>query len=413
MKLVMQRKNPSARWLAPLALLYLIGGSIQYIGILSPTQCTIVLLALFCHVFFYRSTWRIALSELPILIFLAFVLIYHLANKPPASNTLTYIYYLICTIVVSVAGRVYAFHLVDLESLKNFFRICRWFLVIQLAVTLFQFSFTETFVAFSRGSVNPVDAMFGSLFLKSDASLAAICQLIVIAAFLLPCLARERFLLTVLAILIIFIANSKAAQGSILLLIALLSVRQLGYSVGFQRYGFGILGVAAAILCAAVTFPIWSDYVSAFLTRAQEDYFRRDEWVSASRFAPIGEMVSKRLDVFGQGPLTYYNPITKTWLYNSGFSTIYMLYIDYGALGLALFLFYVARLVFKFASKVVPKLAFFLVITTFIIFNFALWDAGFLFFLNFILALNYKINREVVLEIQSDSREGIYALARD
>lgn len=383
----LQRPTLPFRWPLPVALIYLIGGTLQYVGLISVTQCNILALVLLSHVFLFRSTWSRASLELPIIVFAAFVIITQLISSPPLENTLTYVYYLACTLIAAVAGRVYANRWIERSSFDKLFRFTTWFLLLQLLVTLLQASFTTTYVSMSRAAIGYEDAIFGTLFLQSDAALATVCELIIILAFVLPCRARVKYLLIGLALAVVFLGNSKAAQACILALTALLMVRSTARALRLTRNGLGILAIAAVLLCGALTFSLWFDQVSGFIQQTQDDYYRRDEWITASRFAPIGQIFSQGLSLFGDGPLTYYNPITKTWLYNAGFSTLYVLYIDYGLLGFCLYFGYQTYLVLKFSRGIIERACFFLVLASFTAFNFALSDLSFVFFFNFALAL--------------------------
>jgi len=388
------RGRLSFRWILPIILIYLAGGTIQYFGLASVTQCNILGLLLLMPIFLWRSSWRQAHLEWPIVIFILFVILFHLTKRPPLGNTLTYVYYLLCTLVAAVAGRAYSNRWYGRWPARRFFRFAKWFLVLQLCVTFVQANFTETYVQLARVPIGYEDAIFGTFFLQSDAALAAVCELLVILAFILPCSLRNRVQLTILALGVVFLGNSKAAQGSILTLILLFTLYAAAHSARLTKSGFGLLAVLAVMVYAALSFSLWSDHVTVFFQQAQDDYFRRDQWETASRFAPLGQIISQGIDIFGQGPLTYYNPIEKTWLYNSGFSTLYTLYIDFGLLGFSLYFLYQSSLIFKFAKSIRERLAFFLVLASFSSFNFALSDLSFVFFFNFALMEVYRLRTQ-------------------
>jgi hypothetical protein len=100
-------------------------------------------------------------------------------------------------------------------------------------------------------------------------------------------------------------------------------------------------------------------------------------------------MVAEVNNFFGSGALTYYNPITKEWLYNSGFSTFYSLYIDFGVPGLIFYYLYQILLIAKLTRNYIEFTIFLCVLIMFTTFNFALTDLAFTFSFNVALYLNY------------------------
>lgn len=379
------------RWALPLLILYIGGGFLQYLGIISVTQSNVLVLALFSPVLLFRSSWRQARLESPLIIFMAFVVAIQVLRNPPLQNTFTYLYYILCTAIAALAGRVYATKWISELNLDKFFRVATWFLALQLCVTLVQASITETYIDLSRASIGFEDAIFGTFFLQSDAALAAACEFLLIAAFFLPCRTKTRVTLTALAIAVVFLGNSKAAQACILLLVAILATHAFSRLTRLNRSGLTLLLAIVGILAVFLTYSMWSEQLSAFIQQSQDDYSRREEWITASRFAPIGQIFSQGLDMFGQGPLTYYNPLTKAWLYNAGFSTLYALYIDFGLTGFLLYFSYQLYLIFRFTDGWADRACFLIVFSSFTAFNLALTDISFVFALNFTLMMIYKV----------------------
>lgn len=382
------------RWLLPIIFLYVLAGSLQYIGILSATLCNFIVLFLFLHVFQFYSSWKALRLEWPLLFFIILIFLLHDYYGSPLSYTLTYFYYLMCTVIVAVSGRLYAERFFKNYSNKTseiFFKISKYFLFLQMVVTIIQSTFTQSYIDFSRASIGYEDAIFGTLFLQSDAALATVCELMILAVYILPSNFKDKFIITIMGIAVIFLGNSKAAQFVVLGLLAIIWLNFFFQKTRLYKYGFGFLIGVLVIFLGLVSYTSLSSYVFDFIQQAQYDYDRRDEWITAPRFAPIGEIFQLGVSWLGQGPLTYYNPINKTWLYNSGFSTIYVLYFDYGLLGFILYFSYQSFLIMKIGVNFVIKLFMFIVLLTYINFNFALTDISFIFIFNFVLFLIYKV----------------------
>lgn len=396
-------KISTIKWVFPILFLYVLAGSLQYLGIISPTQSNFIVLFLLLHVFQFYSSWRQLKLELPILCFLVLVIILHFFQHPPLSYTLTYFYYLICTMIAAASGRIYLDRFVasyNVNSNKIFFNISKWFLLLQLFMTTIQASFTQSYIDFSSSSIGYEDAVFGTFFLQSDAALATVCELILLAVYILPSKLIDKILITILGVAVIFLGNSKTAQFVVVGLLVILWLNLMFEKLKLYKYGFGILISILVLFFTLMSYSIWSGFIDGFIQQAQYDYNRRDEWVMASRFAPLGETFSKGLQWIGYGPLTYYNPIEKSWLYNSGFSTLYVLYFDYGLVGFILYFFYQFFLILKFGVNSVVKIILFFILLSYMNFNFSLTDISFIFMFNFVLLFLYKQkNRDLSNEV--------------
>src|SRR3546814_9380798 len=108
------------------------------------------------------------------------------------------------------------------------------------------------------------------------------------------------------------------------------------------------------------------------------------------RFAPLGQILIGDNIIFGNGALTYYNPLTKDWIYNSGFSTIYELWIDFGLMGFVGFFLYLIYKIPSFGGRPWLWMALFLCVFDYCAVNFALSDLAFLSVFGFI---DLKITR--------------------
>lgn len=382
-------------WKMPMILIFFVGGSIQYFGILSQTQSNWIALFLFSHVFFRIAAWRQIKYEGILFLFLLLVVLDHSQHQSPVSYALTYFYYIACTIIAAVAGRVYALRIASLVSTESYFKVAKLFLFVELIVVIIQRSFTDQFISFARAPIGYTDAIFGTFFLQSDATLAAVCELLTISAFFLHCKATDRFVISALSFAVIFLGNSNTAKMATILIFTLLLVHYIYGRLHTGRYGFNIIATLVVAFFIMIVYSPASTFFADFFAKATGDYYRRDAWISASRFAPMGQIFAEGIDFFGQGALTYYNPITKIWLYDAGFSTIYSLYLDFGIIGLSIYLLYQFVLIFRFAKNYFEFIIFACVFIFFMTFNFALTDLTFVFSFNVILCLNHLRGRSV------------------
>lgn len=389
------------RWFFPLLFLYVFAGTFQYFGIFSQTQSNFIVLVLLVHVFHFYSSWTEMRLEMLLILFMIFVLIYQVSFDFRFEYSLTYIYYIVCTIIASVAGRVYAKRFFLHETYNTLlFKIAKIFLVFQCLFTLIQANFTESYVSFSKASIGYEDAIFGTLYLQSDAALATVCELIILSVFILPSTLRDKILITCLSLFVIFLGNSKTAQFVVIFILFTLLLRFLLDNLKNYRLSLKIIIGLIGIFTFVITSSIWLGYLDFFIQQAISDFDRKDEWITAPRFAPLGEIFQSGINFFGQGPLTYYNPIEKTWLYNSGFSTLYILYFDYGLLGFLLYFLYQFYLILKFGIDFSSKIIYFMILMSYMNFNFALTDISFIFMFNFTLLLLYRFNKSQISTLE-------------
>jgi hypothetical protein len=380
-------------WVLPILFIFIAGGSLQYIGLLSQTQSNWLALFLFSHVFLIRAGWMQFRYESLLIIFILITVLSYFQHDTPISYMLTYFYYIACTIIAAVAGRVYALRIASSITTESFFKVATYFLCLELIVVIFQKLFTEQFISLSQAPIGYIDAIFGTFFLQSDAALAAVCELLTISTFFLFCKVKDRFVIAVLSLAIIFLGNSSAAKFAIVLVLTLLLAHEVFIRLHINRYKLSII---LAIGCACLILTIYSPLLrllNNFFAQVTDEYYHREGWQTAARFSPLGQMLTERVNLFGYGALTYYNPITKQWLYNAGFSTIYSLYLDFGLAGLLSYNLYQFFLLIKLVRNYFEFAIFTCVFILFMTFNFALTDLTFVFSFNVILHLNYLRGR--------------------
>lgn len=126
-------KIETLRWLMPILFLYFFAGTFQYLGIFSPTMSNFIVLILLAHVFLFYSTLYSLKIEFPLFLFLLLVVGGYTYYQKPITYTLTYAYYLICTIIAASAGRAYVnwyFNKYKKFTSNSFIKLSKFFLLI-------------------------------------------------------------------------------------------------------------------------------------------------------------------------------------------------------------------------------------------------------------------------------------------
>jgi hypothetical protein len=187
--------------------------------------------------------------------------------------------------------------------------------------------------------------------------------------------------------LVVMMGGSKAAHVTMILVAIAAIARNFYIKAHLGGFGMKYLLVPVMFIILLFSFDWIYTNVSVFIEQAIYSYDKRDSWITADRFAPAGQMFRDGFSLFGKGPLTYYNPITKTWLYNAGLSTIYSLYIDIGTIGLLIYFAYYARLLWTHTRSLFLVAVLGSVLLCYSMFSLTLTDLAFVFVLNFVLKI--------------------------
>ncbi|HET7306609.1 MAG TPA: hypothetical protein VFK24_02175 [Gammaproteobacteria bacterium] len=381
------RRTISRFWWAPLTLLFLFGGAIQYLGLLTQTQTNVLVLALLLPVLPVKKAlleWR---KEAVLFVFIAYMAILQLIHASPISYSATYVYYIACTIFAAVAGRAFCKPFLKRYSHEAYFRYAQYFLVLQVVVTTIQRFMAAEFVSGAHVHIGTIDAVFGTMYLQSDASLCVICLLITISFFSANASWRKKLMVTALSGVVVLNTNSSAGHIAYLSVVPFLLLSKLLNTRSERMAPFIVAGCGMG--AAAIFYTLYNfDYIVApFIHSLSTAFSTRYEYATADRLAPLGQMLSQDISFIGHGALTYYNPITKTWLYNAGFSTLYSLYIDAGLVAVMLYAIYYVKRISNFSAGLYFSVLIGICLTAYSMFNFTLSDLAFVFTLNFILQL--------------------------
>lgn len=382
-------------FLVPLLLIYGVGWVLQFFGLLSLTGTSLIVLLFFaCAGFSVRSEKFFVVDKnnfLLLALFLYFMVV-GFFNKSSLSSYFVYTYYFLSIYFAVNSGRrlLLGGGRFDTEAI---FKVISIFGCGQIFLEIMQISFSESIAFFSKVPLIPLDVVSGSFFLKSDSSLSYFFILSSIAGFAL----LRNFLLKLVVLsvscVVVFLANSKAAQG-VFLFIAVMLLMAEGFGVlknGRQvMYGFAFI---AGVLCFLLLFDFFVDAIFAVLDLLFRAFGTIERVDGAHRLAPIGEALYGDTSFFGFGLLAYYDPLEKIWRYYSGHSLFYSFYFDGGVFAVLLLIFYWFRLVLSQVKDFFYSFLYFLVVLACSLFNFIFTDLGVLFILGFFLSMHRDVQK--------------------
>lgn len=376
----------------PLFILFYFGGLLQYLGLISPTQTNIILILMLTPLLFKKSALNFFLKEYILFLLLIYSVIVGFYLSVSIVNIFVYIYYIFCVVFFSVFSRYlcnYFYKQSGVDCLvEKSFKFIKVFIITQFVFCLLESIFIDKVLAFAPFNMLLEDAVFGTMYLKSDSSLAAIIQILIIAFFIFNRNFKEKLFYSILGVGIIFFGGSKAAQAIIGFILAVLWFNFIYMELKMRKYGFNylILMLSFACVCCFIYF-FGIDLGKQFYEYTIDAYNSRFSWYSADRLAVFGQFFSEDIKIIGDGQLTYYNPMTQEWLYDSGFSSYYSLYIDLGVIGLIFYFIYYILRIYLAAKNFFIFLLFLLILMVYSAFSFALSDLAFVFVLNYTLFL--------------------------
>ncbi|MNF46550.1 hypothetical protein D3C85_377270 [compost metagenome] len=383
----MNKKN--APLFLSIIILFLIGGPLQLMGIGTPTQMNMLAISLFAAfaAMNYPARFGSVQKNSAILgLFCVYTFMTGIINGSNLSGFAVYAYYFLCT-YVAIAIPKLALPVLRVSN-NRLFRILILFVVFEILVATVQNFLSLQISAFSKTPLIPEDVVSGTFYLKSDASLAYFSIFLCITAFSLLRDLRHKLTIMLLSSAIVLLTQSKSSQGIFLIISMLLLMRSM--IVPERKYmNILIMVMPLAIVIALLLFSDKIVFAGAELSSVLKyAFFSKDKFEEAHRLAPVGELLYGDIKYFGDGLLTYYNPIEKIWHYYSGFSLFYSLYFDAGIIAIPIFILWVVRFIFSKVKDFFYSCLYATVIIVYSFFNFTLTDMSLLFSLSLFLSMH-------------------------
>lgn len=401
MQTVYAKKRPikaKTLLITSLCTIYLIGFIPQHLGIISITQTNFIVIALTLSLFIANTGYALGGMRnyrtilIALLVFTASVTITATTKGTGILSFIVYIYY-ISTIACSI--------LISQFSCKAIQKKPDWlnkaillFIAIQIFTAIIQTIFHNQISAASQITIIREDIVSGTFFLKSDASLLFVMNVVTIYLFTSKQKIKTRYLSLISTIILSHLLGSKFLLiATYINAFTLSSIDLLPKTKRSRVTNYYMLLLGIFLTTSALIF--FSAELKEIRDAALLDiYHSRFASYGAHRLAGLSEIAYSELSFFGEGLLTYHNPMSDEWLYYSGHSTLYSTYIDTGLLGtLSLFSIFFAC-IYKMQIKIPHKIIFAFTFIGFCLFNNILSDfaALIIFFLFYHLTAHSKQN---------------------
>lgn len=365
----MIRFSISSKTVLYFALVYgfLVGGSLQFMGILSivPGTVLISLAGLFLPIIICWPNYRIDLLSLSFCLLGFYILFIGAFRGTGIGRT---VYYLSFVIIPFGFKILLDFGLRRLEFL-TLFRCLNLIAIIQVPVLLFQFVFTEYFISLSSVEYALHDRMFGTFPIADDHGLGFFfLVMLLLNFFVVP--KKERSLTTIVLIFfaIVFFLNSNITKLLLLLLVVMVGLRHMKlrirmvfvivFFIAFYLFINQILSFVGIVLGRHSVVNLNPDTVSGMIEVGLADRIQTVYYF----------IVEKFIFFIGNGPFSYFDPFDGRFVFNANFSQLIWFYYDLGFVGLFLFF---ALLFFLFRPHFSPlryEISFLLI--AFVVFSF-------------------------------------------
>ena len=329
----------------PLFILIFFGGVLQVTGVLSPTLTDIVVLVNIVVALYFcisKSIIEITYFKKIFFIYIAAVLYLCIFTIYALTELLVYIYYLSAFFLSISYG-----YLLSQTVKVDLYKFTIYFLIFEVIITTIQALFPDTISSLSLYPIAPIDAVIGSFYVGSDTGLCLFVIGLNVLSIYKGVAVNKLLIIFSLSFIVLLNANSKAFYMLFFLLPLIYMVRNVN--------------IKTASILLAVTVPVLLPYVinipyvSEFYWGVIDSYDRIDSRDSAHRFIIIAFVQFLDFSFFGDGLLTYYNPINKEWLFNAGFNTYLTILVDIGIAGILWVATFLTLFIYT-ATKKMPAL---------------------------------------------------------
>lgn len=364
-------------------IVYFIGGSIQFTGIISNTETTFFLICSFLIINLFETvhTLKIKIYSVDYLI-LCISLVIILSSILNGSSLMKLIGYFIYILVPFISYRLVKY-IFDNKIDKIIIIFFIFLSFIQFPIIIMQRILYED-LAFIHGSkIIEEDIGFGTFFIANDVGLCFfLISLIILCLFggLEKYNVKMKKLIIISCVVTICATNSKAS----IILLVLIFFYYTFYKFYCSRKKTSLL-FSFIFIIFSLFYLSNIDELSVFdnlgIVGTYEKFESKEYGGGATlpRFAPIIIFLNQPLKLIGEGPYNFYDPLTKVWRYGSGHSQIFWTYNDIGVIGLFFSSFFLFLIAFKNRQTNKHYLLYFFVVCLYSIVTTTLSDLSIMF----------------------------------
>ncbi|WMJ73286.1 hypothetical protein RCC89_08935 [Cytophagaceae bacterium ABcell3] len=362
-------------------LTFLIGGSLQVVGLISNTVMTVGIAFLLFLVYIKEKLQSVkdALPTKFFLVLMALIAVSGYSNKTPVFLILLYM--LLFAVIPALVSYII------INNLRGKLHLLTKFLFVvgslQLPVIFIQQTFFSSILSVSARSVSETDIGFGTFFVANDHGLGffLLCLIVYLLFYKTGLRNGTRLFLIFWFSLTILFANSYISL--LLLAIVFLYFTVVNLNLRIVIVSFCSIGLFFMFLAfSGYQEVVEEKYMFIYKKIFEKDYESTAvDIVSQAKYAERGDILlyflEQTFEVIGSGPYSYFDPINKEFTLFPNFSQLLWFYNDIGFIGVILVIIIFTRVYFKYNSLWSPAILYLGMILVFSFFSNTLSDLAF------------------------------------
>ncbi len=312
-----------------LVMVFLLGGSLQIFGLITNTVLTVSIILLIMVTIIISSIYNGKLRYAKWYLWATASAAILIVSASYAQKDLLYSVASVLNVLTPWAILIFVLITIRKLDSRQIFRYFLFISALQLPVIFLQRISYEHISQIATQRVEYIDIGFGTFFLKADHSLGFFLLCMVVYVLFSPSSKMsgiERCSWLVLWTLTIFSINSKISH---LLFLVVISFFLFSKLIGISGVKYLMLFLAVVII---TILPLQFQIMDP-LHQLDLQYSSLKDHDTIPRWGPLIIFLYEPVSWIGNGPFSYYDPISKQWGLMGGHSQWYSLYYDYGLLG--------------------------------------------------------------------------------
>jgi len=374
-----------------LSALFVMGGATQLFSHISITKTNILISMGIVFLQFISGNKLYPFGNKNYLFPLSFLCVYILLSAFFHHSSVLYcIAYLYLLIAIPLISSMFSEKL--LGKNPNCFEFTKYFFyaltIFQIPILLLQNAFPEILSSltwqYSLNIIDTIDLQFGSFFIKSDYTLTMLMNILLANKLWqsekknLTCL-----LWILLFLLVIIMTNSKIGVLVFFVVITIYLIEKALKHIRFSPVFLSVLIVGIIVILIS-TLNIQSIIDQIFHEMQAIDY-RANKGLQVSRYGVLSQLLSSKINFWGNGIFDYYNYFFKTWKFYAGHSLWLTVYFEIGIIGVILTLWFFWGIIHPSIKKSGEGVSYFFILVMYSFISVLLSDLGAMIIIFFFL----------------------------
>lgn len=316
-------------WFAFL-LSFLLGGALQFFGVLTITETNLLIVSVVAISMLIRMLFSGQVSNGRWYLWAGLASLYILMSGFMNGSGWASTFASLMNVVIPLFILQLVFIAKKLFSPEGILRVLLLISLVQLPIILLQQVGYEYLMSYTAQDIVYLDIGFGTFFLKSDHSIGFFLLCLLLLFLFYPPYQTSRNVRVIYVIwwvVTILFINSKITHAILILVFVSFFIYLIIGRIAFKTFLWS--AILLSMLCFALIVYVNYDLL-------YELYLYIDGRHKQPRWGPVLLAMYEPIKWLGDGPYSYYNPISKEWRIMAGHSYWYSIYYDFGVAGMLL-----------------------------------------------------------------------------